>query len=478
MIDRAHDACSRTASRSTRCIRRSGPSASTRRGADDRGRHPPRRSPRTSTSCWRPSEARHADGEPADRRQPARELDLVRLRRHGARHRHRAAAGADATRSRWRSCRRRRRRRRRPCCSCCCSAATPLSAQQRRQASPASRRRRCSRNAAREADAAARSSARAAPAAQHRRVPQRCRAALADQMRGELAALIDEGKNARRRSSQCVHREVRQPGDARRADRQGLQPPRLAVPVPARRDRRGRSSASRPSAGRAITTRRRPTPPPPRIRPSTSASTMSSATSTRVSDNPAGAGSQAAAWRPPFEEPADGLQPWQFFVLAALGCATAVTFLLRGQGVTVVILMAVVMGATALVGIAALRTVRPLVTSHRGPHADDRRAHARGARAREDARAAVDQGARVRPRDGEAVGRGLPRDVGPPARARRTADAPARRGRRLSRAIERDLAKRLGEKAAAEPVARTCGTCSTAQRRRRAILQVVRAPEL
>ena len=28
--------------------------------------------------------------------------------------------------------------------------------------------------------------------------------------------------------------------------------------------------------------------------------------------------------------------------------------------------------------------------------------------------------------------------------------------------VERDLAKRLGEKAAAEPVARTCGTCSTA----------------
>lgn len=28
--------------------------------------------------------------------------------------------------------------------------------------------------------------------------------------------------------------------------------------------------------------------------------------------------------------------------------------------------------------------------------------------------------------------------------------------------VERDLAKRLGEKAAAEPVARTCGNCSTA----------------
>jgi len=33
------------------------------------------------------------------------------------------------------------------------------------------------------------------------------------------------------------------------------------------------------------------------------------------------------------------LQPWQFFVLAALGCATAVTFLVRGHGVVPVILL-------------------------------------------------------------------------------------------------------------------------------------------
>src|SRR4051794_40662834 len=56
-----------------------------------------------------------------------------------------------------------------------------------------------------------------------------------------------------------------------------------------------------------------------------------------------------------------GLQPWQFFVLAALGCATAVTFVSRGQGPTVVILLGVLMAAAALVGYAALRTVRPLV---------------------------------------------------------------------------------------------------------------------
>ena len=58
----------------------------------------------------------------------------------------------------------------------------------------------------------------------------------------------------------------------------------------------------------------------------------------------------------------DSLQPWQLFVLAALGCATALTFIARGQGVTAVILFAVLMGAAALVGVAALRTVRPLVS--------------------------------------------------------------------------------------------------------------------
>ena len=57
-----------------------------------------------------------------------------------------------------------------------------------------------------------------------------------------------------------------------------------------------------------------------------------------------------------------GLEPWQFFALAALGCATAVTFMARGQGPTVVILLGVLMAAAALVGYAALRALRPLVS--------------------------------------------------------------------------------------------------------------------
>jgi len=93
---------------------------------------------------------------------------------------------------------------------------------------------------------------------------------------------------------------------------------------------------------------------------------MSSATSTDLSptpvDNPAKAGSHR-------DNPAEagshsGLQPWQFFVLAALACATIVTFITRGQGVASVVLLSLLMGAAALVGLAALRTVRPLVTSH------------------------------------------------------------------------------------------------------------------
>src|SRR5207244_10070112 len=58
----------------------------------------------------------------------------------------------------------------------------------------------------------------------------------------------------------------------------------------------------------------------------------------------------------------DSLQPWQFFVLAALGCATAVTLIARGQGYTSVILLGFLMAGAALVGIAALRAIRPLVS--------------------------------------------------------------------------------------------------------------------
>ena len=62
-----------------------------------------------------------------------------------------------------------------------------------------------------------------------------------------------------------------------------------------------------------------------------------------------------------------GMQAWQFFVLAALGCATAATFMARGQGITVVVLLSVLMGTAAIVGLAMLRTLYPLVS-----HEEDR----------------------------------------------------------------------------------------------------------
>ena len=58
-----------------------------------------------------------------------------------------------------------------------------------------------------------------------------------------------------------------------------------------------------------------------------------------------------------------GLQPWQFFVLAGLGCASIAVFVARGQGATAVILLSLIMGATSLVGFAVLRALRPLVTA-------------------------------------------------------------------------------------------------------------------
>jgi hypothetical protein len=111
-----------------------------------------------------------------------------------------------------------------------------------------------------------------------------------------------------------------------------------------------------------------------------------------------------------------GLQPWQFFVLAALGCATAVTFMVRGQGPIAVILLGVMMAAAALVGYArAARSGR--WWRRRRPHGDGRISGRAWRSSAKTADAAVDQGAGVRSRDGPAVRRGLGRDVGAAARA-------------------------------------------------------------
>ena len=91
---------------------------------------------------------------------------------------------------------------------------------------------------------------------------------------------------------------------------------------------------------------------------------MSSATSTeKVRLKPDAAGAARSTGGAPDRDADAGLQPWQFFVLAALGCATAITFVARGQGPTAIVLLSVLMGSAALVGYMTLRTVRPLVAA-------------------------------------------------------------------------------------------------------------------
>ncbi len=159
----------------------------------------------------------------------------------------------------------------------------------------------------------------------------------------------------------------------------------------------------------------------------------------------------------------DGLRAWQFFVLAALACATAVTFLVRGQGLLVVIMLALLMGATALVGIASLRTVQPLLS----PHED--RVAVVGSRTR----AALDREKVLTLRAikdlefDRAMGKVSEDDFREMAgRLRSRASRLIRQldaGAGYRAQIEQDLAKRLGtEPPSAPPARRVCAHCQTA----------------
>ncbi len=57
------------------------------------------------------------------------------------------------------------------------------------------------------------------------------------------------------------------------------------------------------------------------------------------------------------------LRPWQFFTLLALVSATAAVFVTRGTSRENVIFICLAIGAAALVGLGALRTLWPLVTT-------------------------------------------------------------------------------------------------------------------
>jgi hypothetical protein len=156
------------------------------------------------------------------------------------------------------------------------------------------------------------------------------------------------------------------------------------------------------------------------------------------------------------------LQPWQFFVLAALGCATAVTFLVRSHGIVPVILLSVMMATTALVGLAALRAVRPLVSPN-----DDR-----GAVVGQRLRVLLEQDKALALRTikelefDRAMGKISEEDFremsmrlrARAARLMKQLDA----GGDYRSQIERDLAKRLGETAEKpERATHECAKCST-----------------
>ena len=226
------------------------------------------------------------------------------------------------------------------------------------------------------------------------------------------------------------------------------------VPVRGRRHRPRRRRHDRATLVAAARRRRGRTDGAKRSGTSKNASTMSSETSTET------VRLKADAADAPRKPDASTLEPWQFFVLAALGCATAALFASRGQGVTAIVLLTVLMGATALVGIGGAAHAAAARVGRRRSHGDDRPADARRARAREDAGAAIDQGARVRSRDGEAVRYRLAGDVGPAARARGAPDAAARRRQSdtasRSSAIWRSVLAqaRLGTRAAGAPRSR------------------------
>jgi hypothetical protein len=87
---------------------------------------------------------------------------------------------------------------------------------------------------------------------------------------------------------------------------------------------------------------------------------MSSVTSTKGAESSVPTYSSGTTL-PPRSRPNDGLRPWQFFVLAGLGCATAVTWMARSQGVTAVVLLTALMAGAVLAGLATYLTVLPLV---------------------------------------------------------------------------------------------------------------------
>lgn len=159
----------------------------------------------------------------------------------------------------------------------------------------------------------------------------------------------------------------------------------------------------------------------------------------------------------------EGLQAWQFFVLAGLACATAATFMARGQSVASIVLLTVLMAATTIVGLAVLRMVRPLVFG------DEDRTAMIGQRTR----AALEREKLLVLRSikelefDNAMGKLSESDFVEMSGRLRTRAARLIRlldaGGGYRAQVERDLAKRLGEAAAEPQSARFCAQCGSAR---------------
>ena len=159
----------------------------------------------------------------------------------------------------------------------------------------------------------------------------------------------------------------------------------------------------------------------------------------------------------------EGFQAWHFFVLAGLLCATVATFMARGQSIAAIVLVTVLMAATTIVGLAVLRTVRPLVFG------DEDRTQMVGQRTRvalEREKLLVLRSIKELEFD-KAMGKlseGDFQEMSGRLRARATRlirQLDAGGGYRAQ--VEQDLAKRIGETPAPATTANFCAACGTAR---------------
>ena len=205
--------------------------------ADHGSRHPARllAGPLPRAAGHRSRHDGGPDGNPADRRQPARELDLAWLRRHRVRHGHRPAA-----RARLLVCRRRRadptsRARRRRCCS---SSSSHRRRSLRRCTIRALRTRRSGRASELEKQMRREMVCICGDCAHYPLSECTCSVAAEDARRTGGA---DRAGQEPRPGSPVGGGALRQPGAARRAARPGLQQTRVAAAVVVWCGRGGRS---------------------------------------------------------------------------------------------------------------------------------------------------------------------------------------------------------------------------------------------